>query len=73
MATGILSRDRALGDLLQSIINRIAKLEQPKVIHVGPIGGVVSPLVPGYTLSINAAGQLIATSDNGTVTLLANP
>jgi hypothetical protein len=72
MAAGFNARDRDLGDILQSILNRLTKVEKPISIHVGPIGGAIGT-TPGYTLSVNAAGQLIATSDNGTVSIVALP
>lgn len=72
MAAGFNSRDRDFGEILQSILNRLSRLEKPISTHVGPIGGAIGA-TPGYTISVNAAGQLIATSDNGTITVIALP
>lgn len=72
MAAGFNRRDRDLGDILQSIMNRLTKVEKPITIHIGPLGGAIGT-TPGYTLSVNAAGQLIATSDNGLATVIALP
>lgn len=73
MAAGINSRDVDLAQVLTSMLDRLAKLERPQSFHLGPVGGMLSAS-QGYTVSIDVAtGNLIATSDAGTVTILATP
>lgn len=72
MASGINSRDRTLPEVLRSLLDRVRRLERPVSIHLGGIGGAVGP-VGGYTISVDSAGQLIATSDGGTTTIIALP
>ncbi len=72
MAAGFNARDRELGEILQSILARLDRAEKPISVHIGPIGGAIGA-TPGYTLSVNILGQLIATSDNNTVTVVALP
>lgn len=67
MAAGINNRDRDLTDVFIAILDRLDRLERPISIHLGGAG-------TGFTISVNAAGQLVATSDlNATVTVLALP
>ncbi len=73
MATGFNQRDRDLISALNSLLDRIQKLENPQSFHIGPIGGNLSTS-QGYMISVDVAtGKLIATSDAGTVTVLALP
>lgn len=71
MARGEADRDRSLQAVLRNIYYRIAKLERPVTLRLGGIGGAIGG--QGYTISVNTSGQLIATSDSGTVTILALP
>lgn len=67
MAAGIYDRDRTFRDIIQAIYNRIARLEHPNSVHIGGAG-------TGFTLSVNTAGQLVASSDAAnTVTVVALP
>lgn len=72
MANGINSRDKTLGDVLKTVFDRLRRLEQPTSIHIGGIGGAIGAIT-GYTISVNDTGQLISTSDGGTVTIIGNP
>lgn len=72
MANGINARDKTLGDVLKTIFDRLRRLEQPTSIHIGGIGGSIGAIT-GYTISVNDAGQLVSTSDGGTVTVIGNP
>lgn len=76
MAIGINSRDRDLANVLQSILNRLTALEHPNSLRIGPTPGI-TPIAPGdntgFTLSVNASGQLVATSDRAIVSLVASP
>lgn len=73
MAAGINSRDRNLANVLQSILDAIEKLKRPRSMHIGGIGGVIGANM-GYTISVDdGTGKLIATSDAGTVTVIALP
>lgn len=72
MANGINSRDKTLADILRSMMDRIGKLERPNSIHIGGIGGAIGANT-GYTISVNDSGQLVSTSDGGTVTIIGNP
>lgn len=71
MAAGFNARDRSLNQVLRSIFDRLARVEHPRSVHYGPIN--IDGSAPGFTISVNPAGNLIATSDNGTVTILALP
>ncbi len=74
IATGFNQRDTTLIDVLNSLLDRIQKLENPQSFHIGPIGGNLSAS-QGYMVSVDPSnGNLIATSDSGTsVTILATP
>lgn len=69
MALGSNFRDRDLNQLLQSILDRIRRLERPVTIRLGGIGGQING--NGFTLGLDVDGNLVATSDNGTTTILA--
>lgn len=71
MASGINSRDTTLPQVLRSIFDRLARVERPATLHIGPIS--ISGSTPGFTLSVNSDGNLVATSDAGTVTIVALP
>lgn len=72
MAGGINTRDRSLDRILRAVYDRIRRLERPISIHLGPIGGVVGdPTSAGFTISVDSSNRLIATSDSGTITILA--
>lgn len=71
MARGEADRDRTLQALLRSIYNRLNRLERPVTLRLGGVGGAVGGM--GYTLSVNSSQELVATSDSGTVTVLASP
>lgn len=64
MALGINTRDRDLAAILRTIFDRLRRLEHQTTTHIGGFA-------PGYTISIDQAGQLIATSDLGNITVLA--
>lgn len=68
---GIGTRDRTLDQILRSIFDRLARVEHPRSVHLGPIA--IDGSAPGFTLSVNPAGQLVATSDDGNPTILALP
>lgn len=69
MATGFASRDRALQDVLRTIYLRLRRLENPKSIHLAGTGGAIGG--KGFRLAVDAAGNLVAISDNGTSTTIA--
>src|SRR5690348_14189454 len=72
MANGINARNlRTELHIIAILIDRIKRLERPNSIHIGGVGGAIGGV--GYTLSVDASGQLVATSDAGTVTVLALP
>jgi hypothetical protein len=73
MAAGFNRRDLGIQGVLNSIIDRLRRVEHPTSIHLGPIGGITGSPTQGYTISVNAAGQLVATSDLGTVTIIGLP
>lgn len=72
MANGINARDRTLADVLKTLVDRVRKLEKPNSIHIGGVGASIGANT-GYTISVNDSGQLVSTSDSGTVTVLGNP
>lgn len=72
MANGINSRDKTLVGVVVSLLDRVRRLERPTSIHIGGIGASIGA-VTGYTISVNGSGQLISTSDGGTVTVIGNP
>ena len=72
MAVGLNTRDKDLAAILRSILDRLRRVEQPQRVHIGPIGTSASA-IPGYTLSVDNSGTLVATSDRGTVTVVATP
>lgn len=72
MAGGINTRDRSLDRILRAVYDRIRRLERPISIHLGPIGGTVgNPTSAGFTISVDSSNRLVATSDSGTITILA--
>lgn len=71
MALGYNSRDRTLDQILRAIFDRLARVEHPRSVHFGPIA--IDGSAPGFTISVNPAGQLVATSDDGNATILASP
>lgn len=71
MAAGYNARGRTLDQILRSIFDRLARVEHPRSVHYGPIS--IDGSAPGFTISVNPAGQLVATSDKGNETILALP
>ncbi len=71
MANGIGSKPKTVSEILTSLLDRVRRLERPTSIRIGGIGGAIGGV--GYTISINDIGQMIATSDNGTITVIALP
>lgn len=71
MANGVNARNLSTTEVFRQLFKRLERLERPNSIHIGGVGGALGG--QGYTLSVNAAGQLTATSDSGTVTILALP
>jgi hypothetical protein len=73
VAVGINARGTDLVAILRELLDRVSALEQPVSIRIGSVGGTLPGAGMGYTLSVNAANELIATSDSGTVTVVALP
>lgn len=71
MAAGLTARERDIGKILNSLFDRIRRLERPSQLRVGGVGGAVGG--HGWTISVNSTGQLVATSDSGTKVVLASP
>lgn len=71
MAAGYNARSRSLDQILRAILDRLARVEHPRSVHYGPIA--IDGSAPGFTISVNPAGQLVATSDAGNPTILALP
>lgn len=69
MALAINARDRNLISVIQSLLDRIRKLERPVTLRLGGIGGQING--NGFTLALDANGNLLATSDSGCSTVLA--
>lgn len=65
MAVGINQNNKDLEDVIQDLLRRIAKLEKPITIHVGPVGGIIIGGTGGWTLSVDTTGNLVATRDDG--------
>lgn len=72
MANGINARALTLPDLIKNLVDRVRKLEKPNSIHIGGVGASIGANT-GYTLSVNDSGQLVSTSDSGTVTVIGSP
>lgn len=70
MAIGTRAREREVESVLRQLLNRIRRLERPTSIHLGGIGGGIGG--QGFTLTVNQAGDLVAISDSGTTTIIAN-
>lgn len=73
MAVGINARSRELTDVFQNILDRLRRLESPKTIRLGPIGGPNGGATPGWTFSVDHDGNLVATPDGGVGTIIASP
>lgn len=77
MAVGANSNPADNTAVLQSILDRLAKLERPISTHIGPVGGSLtgSATIGGWTFSVasDGSGNLLATSDSGTQVVLASP
>lgn len=71
MASGQNARERDLSRLLNSMFERIRRLERPASVRVGGAGGAVGGY--GWTIGVNSSGQLVATNDSGRRVVLASP
>lgn len=69
MANGINARDRTLDAILRTIFDRLRAVERPKSLHIGTPGGQAGGA--GWTIGVDADGNLVAVSDSGTRVVLA--